>query len=300
MKKIIAAIIALVVVFAVALGVESSFSKEKIDFVGEAENIEYYFEKMYLYNTMQDEFDATANLLDINTRVVALNENEKIQFKLPHKPLRIYELAANGKGDRIKVDYDKASRLYTLSDLQSSEVSEYNIVADYGLIKNIYCFRIYNKTYIEKNKTQKTAAELVKSAYDISESNEKIIVKTNGTNYQDDTVIFELFIKNNENKPISCSSFKLEKKIGDNWYSVDENDLSYNAEVYEKFKQESEGTVKTNESKTIRIPMSFCVLFDLESLDSVSSGTYRITVPFTCENKNGYSISNTFTVGYVG
>ena len=70
MKKIIAAIIALVVVFAVALGVESSFSKEKIDFVGEAENIEYYFEKLYLYNTMQDEFDATANLL-----VVALNEN---------------------------------------------------------------------------------------------------------------------------------------------------------------------------------------------------------------------------------
>lgn len=300
MKKIIAAIIALVVVFAVALGAESSFSKEKIDFVGEAENIEYYFEKMYLYNTMQDEFDATANLLDINTRVVALNENEKIQFKLPHKPLRIYELTANEKGDRIKVDYDKASRLYTLSDLQSSEVSEYNIVADYGLIKNIYCFRIYNKTFIEKNKTQKPAAELLKSAYDISERNEKIIVKTNGTNYQDDTIIFELFIKNNENKPISCSSFKLEKKIGDNWYSVDENDLSYNAEVYEKFKQESEGTVKTNESKTIRIPMSFCVLFDLESLDGVSSGTYRITVPFTCENKNGYSISNTFTVGYVG
>ena len=60
MKKIIAVIIALVVVFAVALCVESSFSKEKIDFVGEAENIEYYFEKMYLYNTMQDEFDATA------------------------------------------------------------------------------------------------------------------------------------------------------------------------------------------------------------------------------------------------
>ena len=51
MKKIIAVIIALVVVFAVALCVESSFSKEKIDFVGEAENIEYYFEKMYLYNT---------------------------------------------------------------------------------------------------------------------------------------------------------------------------------------------------------------------------------------------------------
>lgn len=300
MKKIIAAIIALVVVFAVALGAESSFSKEKIDFVGEAENIECYFEKIYFYNTLQDEFDATANLLDINTRVVALDENKKIQFKLPHKPLKIYELAANEKGNKIKVNYDKASRLYTLSDLQSSEVSEYNIVADYGLIKNLYCFRIYNKTYIEKNKTQKPAAELLKSAYDISESNEKIIVKTNGTNYQDDTIIFEFFVKNNENKPISCSSFKLEKKIGDNWYSVDENDLSYNAEVYEKFKQESEGTVKTNESKTIRIPMSFCVLFDLESLDGVSSGTYRITVPFTCENKNGYSISNTFTVGYVG
>ena len=80
MKKIIAAIIALVVVFAVALGAESSFSKEKIDFVGEAENIECYFEKIYFYNTLQDEFDATANLLDINTRVVALDENKKIKF----------------------------------------------------------------------------------------------------------------------------------------------------------------------------------------------------------------------------
>ena len=216
MKKIIAAIIAIVVVFAVALGAESSFSKEKIDFVGEAENIEYYFEKMYLYNTMQDEFNATANLLDINTRVVALNENEKIQFKLPHKPLRIYELAANEKGDRIKVDYDKVSRLYTLSDLQSSEVSEYNIVADYGLIKNIYCFRIYNKTFIEKNKTQKTAAELVKSAYDISESNEKIIVKTNGTNYQgprnDSITIDGLSFCYDEKKPIlKDASFRFEK-----------------------------------------------------------------------------------------
>lgn len=299
MKKIIAAIIVLFIVFAVALGVESSFSKEKIDFVGESENIEYYFKKMYLYNTMQDEFDATANLLDINTRIVALDENKKIQFKLPHKPLKVYELAANEKGSKIKVNYDKASGLYTLSDLPSSEVSEYNFVADYGLIKNLYCFRIYNKTYIEKNKKQKPDADLVKSVYDISESNEKIIVKTNGTTYQDDTMFFEFFIKNNENKPISCSSFKLEKKIGDIWYSVDENDLSYNAEVYEKFKQESEGTVKTNESKTIRIPMSFCALFDLEALDGVSSGTYRITVPFTCENKNGYSISNTFTVGCV-
>ncbi len=300
MKKIIAAIIALFVVFAVALGVESGFSKEKIEFVGEAKNIEYYYQKMYFYNSLQDEFDATASLLDINTRVVALDENEKIQFKLPHKPLRVYELAANEKGSKIKVIYDKACGLYTLSDLPSSEVSEYDIVADYGLIKNIYCFMIYNKTYIEKNKKQKPDAELVKSVYEISESDEKIIVKTNGINYQDDTLSFEFSIKNNENKPISCSYFKLEKKIGDNWYSVDENDLSYNAEVYEKFKQEAEGTVKTNESKTIKISMSFCVLFDLDALDGVSSGTYRITVPFTCENENNFSISNSFTVGYVG
>lgn len=300
MKKIVIAIISLFIVFAGALGVESSFSKEKIEFVGEAKNIEYYFEKMYFYNSLQDEFDATANLLDTNTRIVALDENEKIQFKLHHKPLRVHELAANEKGSKIKVSYDKASGLYTLSDLQSNEVSEYDIVADYGLIKNLYCFRIYNKTYIEKNKTQKPAAEITKSAYDISKSSEKIIVKTNGTNYQDDTVSFEFSIKNNEKKAIKCSYFKLEKRIGDNWYSVDENDLSYNAEVYEKFKQEAECTVKTNESKTIKIPMSLCAFFDLDALDGVSSGTYRITVPFTCENKNGYSISNSFTVGYVG
>lgn len=90
--------------------------------------------------------------MDINTRVVALNENEKIQFKLPHKPLRIYELAANEKGDRIKVDYDKASRLYTLSDLQSSEVSEYNIVADYGLIKKFTASGFTTRHILRKTK----------------------------------------------------------------------------------------------------------------------------------------------------
>lgn len=299
MKKIVIAIISLLIILACVLGMESSFSKEKIEFTGEVKNIEYYFEKMYFYNSMQDEFDATANLLDINAQVVALDENQRIQFKLPHKPLRVYELAANEKGNKIKVNYDKVSKIYTISDLQVSEVCEYDIVADYGLIKNLYCFRIYNKTYIEKNKTQKPTAEFAKSAYDMSGGSEEVIVETNGTTYQDDTLSFGLSINNNGDKPISCSLFKLEKKINNNWYSVDENDLSYNARVYEKFKHEAECTIKTNESKTVKIPMSFCVLFDLDALDGVSSGTYRITVPFTCENKNGYSISNSFTVGYV-
>ena len=79
MKKIIAIIVAVTaIVIAGFLVAENSYSKEKIEFVGEAKNIEYYFEKMYFYNTLQDEFDATANLLNINAKAVALDENEKI------------------------------------------------------------------------------------------------------------------------------------------------------------------------------------------------------------------------------
>ena len=108
MKKIISIIAAVTaIVIAGFLVAENSYSKEQIEFVGEAKNIEYYFEKMYFYNTLQDEFDSTANLLNINAKAVALDENEKIQFKLPHKPIRVYELSADESANKIKVNYDK-------------------------------------------------------------------------------------------------------------------------------------------------------------------------------------------------
>ena len=298
-KKIIAAIIALVAVFVVALGVESSFSKEKIDFVGEAENIEYYFEKMYLYNTMQDEFDATANLLDINTRAVALNENEKIQFKLPHKPIRIYELAANEKGDRIKVDYDKASRLYTLSDLQSSEVSEYNIVADYGIRKNVYTFKVYNKTYIENKFSQISAEGLCKSKHDKIAVNEAVSVKTRKDEYQLDSMDFRFIVNNNGNESLQCSMFKIEKMLGYTWYSVDENDISYNAKFWEESKQRMSPVVGKNGATTVKMPTSLGVLFELGIGNGLGSGTYRIVVPYICNGNTEYAISNPFTLGFV-
>lgn len=107
MKKFVIAIAALAVVILGFFAIESSYSKDKIEFVGEAKIIEYYSEKLYFYYSLQDEFDATANLLDLNTKVVALDENAKIQFKLPHKPIRVYELAANEKGNKIKANYNK-------------------------------------------------------------------------------------------------------------------------------------------------------------------------------------------------
>lgn len=299
MKKFVIAIVALVVVILGFFAIESSYSKDKIEFVGEAKNIEYYSEKLYFYYSTQDEFDATANLLDLNTKVVALDESAKIQFKLPRKPIRVYELAANEKGNKIKVNYDKESQAYTLSNLYSAEVCEYDVVVDYGFIKNIFCFQIYNKTYIEKNRTKKPATELVESGYSLSASSDKVAVTSNSREYQEDTLTFTFSVRNAANSPIKCSLFKLEKKIGNTWYSVEENDVFYNAEVYEKFKRQAEATIKTNESNTVKLPATLDALFDLKSLDGVSSGIYRIVVPFSCEGENGYSISNSFTVGYV-
>lgn len=299
MKKFVIAIAALAVVILGFFAIESSYSKDKIEFVGEAKIIEYYSEKLYFYYSLQDEFDATANLLDLNTKVVALDENAKIQFKLPHKPIRVYELAANEKGIKIKANYNKESHLYTLSDLYSAEVCEYDVVVDYGLTKNIYCFQIYNKTYIEKNRAEKPSTEFVKSGYSLSAISDKIAVTSNSREYQEDTLTFAFSVGNAANSPIKCSLFKLEKKVGNAWYSVKENDVIYNAVVYEKFKRQAEATIETNESNTVKLPVTLGTLFDLKSLDGVSSGIYRIAVPFSCKGENGYSISNSFTVGYV-
>lgn len=298
MKKIIAIIAAVTaIVIAGFLVAENSYSKEKIEFVGEAKNIEYYFEKMYFYNTLQDEFDATANLLNINAKVVALDENTKIQFKLPHKPIRVYELSADESTKKIKVNYDKENKLYTLSDLFESEICEYDIVVDYGLTKNIYCFQIYNKTYIENNNFV-TTTNFEKSPYGISTYSEKVVVTTNSTEYQYDNLTFGFSIKNDESQPIKCSFFKLEKQIDNNWYSVDEFELPCNTEGYEKLKQQVETTIKPTEINTIKMPMALGAVFDLMPVNGLLSGTYRIVVPFNCDDKADFAVSNEFTIGY--
>lgn len=298
MKKVLICISFLMIVLVLILGLEYRYSTDKIEFVGEAKSIEYYCKKMYFYNTLQDEFDATANLLDINAQVISLDENAKIQFRLPHRPIRVYELSADEGNNRIKINYDKESKLYTLSNLSESEICEYDVVIDYGLTKNMFCFMIYNKTYIE-NKNFGTTANLDKSPYSFSDNSKKVVVTTNNTEYQDDNLTFGFSIKNGESQPIKCSFLKLEKQIDNSWYSVDEFESSGNTEVYERLKQQVETTIKSNEINTIKMPIILGAVFDLVPVNGLVSGTYRIVVPYEYDGNDNYAISAPFTIGYV-
>ena len=296
MKKVLICISSLVIVLMLIIGVEYCYSNEKIEFIGEAKNLEYYFEKMYFYNTLQGEFDATANILKSDTNIIALDANSKIQFKLPHKPIRIYELSANEPNGKMKIYYDKKTKLYTLSDLFENEVCEYDIVVDYGIIKNLYCFQVYNKTYIEKYGSEKLTADMIKSSYDLSKSSRTVVVNLNKNKYQCGDFSFGFSVHNGENSLIACSFFKVEKQIGNDWYIINEKDTSYNANGYEKIKKQVETAINPNTDRMFELGMSVEALFELSDL---ISGTYRIVIPYECNGNDNYTISAPFTIGYV-
>ena len=46
------------------------------------------------------------------------------------------------------------------------------------------------------------------------------------------------------------------------------------------------------------MPMALGAVFDLMPVNGLLSGTYRIVVPFNCDDKAGFAVSNEFTIGY--
>ena len=98
---------------------------------------------------------------------------------------------------------------------------------------------------------------------------------------------------------MTCSFFKLEKKIGDNWYGLEERDMSYNMSVYDKIKQQVECTLEPNEKRSVNLQMNIDTLFDMAVGNNLLSGTYRLVIPFKCEDEIAYSVSSQFTIGYL-
>lgn len=260
---------------------------------------DYCLNKMYFYNSTQDEFDATSDFVELNKKIIALDEDDKIQFKLPHKPIRAYELTASEKSDKTIIEYDRTNKIYTLSDLYENEECEYYIVADYGLIKNLYSVQVYNKTYIEKNKAKESVEGLKKSRYDISKSSKSVVVDLNSDKFPYNTLNFEFSVRNMNAEPIICSLFRLEKKIGDIWYTLETRDMSYNATAYENVKKQAECELKHNEIENIKLEMNIDTLFEMTVGNNLLSGIYRIVVPFTYEKGNEYAISPQFAIGYI-
>lgn len=296
MKKIIIGIAAVFAVVIVAISVtENRNSKDRIKFVNEAENIEYTISSNYFRVSEKELIDRTADLMDTETNVIAFEQNEKIQFRLSHRPLKIYELGA----EKTKVKYDSESNLYSLSPLYDAEQIEYTVVADYGIRKNVYTFKVYNKTYIENKFSQISAEGLCKSKHDKIAVNEAVSVKTSKDEYQLDSMDFRFIVNNNGNESLQCSMFKIEKMLGYTWYAVDENDISYNAKFWEESKQRMSPFIGKNGATTVKMPTSLGVLFELGIGNGLGSGTYRIVVPYICNGKTEYAISNPFTLGYV-
>ncbi|MGN1479941.1 MAG: hypothetical protein ACI4XH_09250, partial [Acutalibacteraceae bacterium] len=227
MKKLVYIIISIVIVILGLLTVENKYADERIEFTVEGQNIEYSRAQLYFYNSLHDEYDATADLLSTKTNIVAADSNSKISFKLSHKPLRIYELNPSDESNkRLKVSYNKQDKCYYLSSLFDSEECSYSVVADYGFRKAVYSFVVFNKTYINNRYYDIKDTSCIISMNNNSKSSEDVAVFVNDDIFTTDYLNFGFTINNNTQKPIDCSFFKLEKQMNGKWYSVNEKDVS--------------------------------------------------------------------------
>ena len=300
MKKFVYISISIFVVILGLLIVENQYADERIEFTVENRNIEYSCSQLYFYNSIKDEYDTTADLLDTKTDITAADSNSKISFKLSHKPLRIYELnPSDAENDRLKISYNKQDGCYYLSPLFDSEECFYNVVADYGFRKIVYNFVVFNKTYINDRYFNIADTSGKISEYDDSTLTEDVAVILDDSISSTDSAHFDFSVKNNTGKPINCSFFKLEKQMNGKWYLVDEKDVSYNQDFWNNYMQNFPFTIKPKENGKIQFPTALDALFNLNVGNDLASGIYRVVIPYTCDNYEGIAISQPFTLGYV-
>lgn len=300
MKKFVYIIVSVFIVVLGLLIFENQYADERIKFTVENQNIEYSCSQLYFYNSIKGEYDTTADLLDTKTNIAAADCNSKISFKLSHKPLRIYELnPSDEKNERLKISYNKQDGCYYLSPLFDSEECFYNVVADYGFRKIVYNFVVFNKTYISDR-----YFNIADTSGNISVCNDLAPTKDVVATLDDslgstDYAHFYFSVKNNTNQPINCSFFMLEKQMNGIWYSVDERDVSYNQVFWDNYKQKFPFTIQPKENGRIEFPTALDALFDVYIGNDITSGIYRVVIPYTCNNYEGIALSQPFALGYV-
>ena len=278
---------------------ENQFAEERLDFKVENQSIDYSFAQLHFYNSLKDEYDATADYLEKKTAVIAADSDSKITFATKHKPLRFYELnPGDEKNERLKISYNKQDKRYELSPLSDNEDCEYNVVADYGFRKNIYSFSVFNKTYIEKRYNSQPDAAISESKIQMQTVENDVTVEAENL-CRADYINFGFNVTNHLAEPISCGMFKLEKQMNGVWYEVEEQDVTYNQAFWDDYASQYPISVKASETIQHKFPTSPAVFFNMHTGNDVKCGVYRIVLPYTHNGEEKYAISNPFNVGYV-
>ncbi len=298
-KKIVVCIVSAAVILSVLIIAGNKYADDAAVITAENQKIEFTCSGLYFYNTLQDEYDASADIVDYNFKIVAVPASAKISFKPSRKPLRVYEPNTLGnENKKLKASYNKQDGCYYLSPLYESENCSYIVVADYGIKKYVYNFDVYNKTYIEKSKSEKSNLKSKISPYNGLKNTEDISINLNEDFVGIQYMHFGFTVNNNISQNISCSPFKLEKKINGTWYSLDETDTIYDLDIWKSYTEKFPVKILPGDSAKIISPTALDLVFDISELDNLKCGTYRVILPYNIGDNEKAAISKQFVVGY--
>ena len=294
MKKVIIITVSVIVIaLSLFLVLNNAHADDKAAFTIENQEIECVESQLYFYNSEKQAYDASADILDVNTKITAADEKSQVKIKFDHKPLRVYELTGTSAQ---KADFDKESGEYSLHSLREKdcEYCDYIIVADYGIRKNVYSFSVYNKTYIEKRyninpDNRNTEA----SAYNSIQASDDIRIELNCKTVQPYYIGFGFSINNDSALKAKAAECLLEKNIGGVWYNVDKNDNNPGKELSIHFPL----TVEPESKSEIVLHSGIETVFNT-AYYNIDSGVYRFVIPLSDE-ENKAAVSDSFTVGCV-
>lgn len=299
MKRIYIVLTVIVLALMGAIVISNKYANNEAIITADNQELEFICSQLYFYNTLQDEYDTSADIVDYNFKIVAVPDSAKISFKPSRRPLRVYEPNTLGnENKRLKVSYNKQDGCYYLSQLYESENCSYVVVADYGIKKYVYNFDVYNKTYIEKNKSEKSNIKSKISTYNSSKNTEDSSINLNEDFAGIQYMHFGFTVNNNLSQNISCSPFKLEKKINGTWYSVDETDTIYDLDIWKSYAEKFPVKILPGGSAKINSPTALDFVFNISGLDNLKCGTYRIILPYNIGDTEKVAISKQFAVGY--
>ncbi len=297
MKKIIAIIAVVIVLAGIGFLITvNSYADEKVTFKIENQSIGYVATTLHFYNSEKDMHDAAALLLETKTNVVAAKETSRVRFQLKHKPLKLYEL--NGV-ERVNIPFRMADSSYLLSPiLPDTEETEYTVVADYGLRRIVYSFAVVNRTYIETY-VKNVAKDAKISAWNGYRASDAVTVRVADDLDGANDVRFSFMFRNNTGMQITCKMYSLEKQIGNKWYEVKLREDADKDPFFDKYKKPFPREIAPREELPYRIQASLGVLFDLSGVNHLTSGVYRVVMPYTGNGRDDVAISMPFSIGYV-
>ncbi|MCQ2485330.1 MAG: hypothetical protein MJ168_08360 [Clostridia bacterium] len=252
-----------------------------------------------MFSSLKKEVNSLENAENKIRNVIGIEENDSVEVSFNKRPLKLsYVDIENGDYSHKKIKYDSDAKAYIFNPVWDSGECWISVVADYGVVREVITFCVYNKDYMPQN-----GDDIVKYLPDssVSDSNRSntVLLKTDSFNYPVESTAYAFKITNSENNEITTSDFIVEKRIGDKWYVVEKEMNSFVAQNLSPTVMLKDTVLKGGETRDVKLETSLYLLFDESVAFENNSGVYRYVVPYTSGGQTHYAVSNEFTVGYV-